>query len=215
MRQSGPSAAPCISSLAWPARAVISVAHCPPLVGLTRAGEEGPFTETLWRLPKTYFCVASPAGRPVSALPALANGHVTFGNFNNLAKSSEPAIGVWARILQAVPNRRLMLRARQVAEPAMRGQIQARFADRGIESDRLILKGHSDGRGAYLDDYSQVDIGLDPFPYPWVTTSIEGLWMGVHVIAHAGDRFLSRLGESVAQDLEQAFWAMHCARSKT
>ncbi len=52
---------------------------------------------------------------PVSPLPALANGFVTFGSFNNLAKITPAVMAVWARILHAVPTSRLLLKNKPFA----------------------------------------------------------------------------------------------------
>ena len=47
------------------------------------------------RLPGCFLCY-TPAvdAPPVSPLPALSNGYVTFGSFNNLAKIT-PQVGRW------------------------------------------------------------------------------------------------------------------------
>ena len=60
-----------------------------------------------------------------------------------------------------------------------------------------------------LAAYNRVDIALDPFPYPGGTISLEGLWMGVPVITRQGNRFLSRVGESIAQNAGLADWIAH------
>ena len=49
----------------------------------------------------------------------------------------------------------------------------------------------------HLRMYSQVDISLDTFPYPGVTTSFESIWMGVPVLTKKGNNFVSRCGESI------------------
>ena len=45
--------------------------------------------------------------------------------------------------------------------------------------------------------YNDVDISLDTFPYPGVTTSFESIWMGVPVLTKVGNNFVSRCGESI------------------
>src|SRR6185312_13898530 len=58
---------------------------------------ELPFTETIWRLPETFLCFTPPdVDVQVDALPALANGHITFGCFNNLIKVNDAVIALWA-----------------------------------------------------------------------------------------------------------------------
>lgn len=52
---------------------------------------------------------------PVSQLPAAANGFVTFGSFNNLAKITPQVMASWARILHAVPTSRLLLKNKPFA----------------------------------------------------------------------------------------------------
>ena len=59
---------------------------------------------------RAAFCVSfrTPLAGDVGALPAAADGHVTFGSFNNLAKVNEGVLAVWARILDALPTSRLV-----------------------------------------------------------------------------------------------------------
>ena len=60
-------------------------------------------------------CITHADAPPVSLLPALANGFVTFGSFNNLAKITPAVMAVWARILHAVPTYRLLLKNKPFA----------------------------------------------------------------------------------------------------
>lgn len=72
--------------------------------------------EELVRLPGCFLCYTPAANAPaVSPLPALANGFVTFGSFNNLAKITPEVVSVWARILQAVPRSRLVVKNKPFA----------------------------------------------------------------------------------------------------
>jgi len=50
--------------------------------------------------------------------------------------------------------------------------------------------------------YNEVDISLDTFPYPGVTTSMESIWMGVPVLTLKGNNFVSRCGASINLNLE-------------
>ena len=63
-----------------------------------------------------------------------------------------------------------------------------------------------DSRNDYLKSYNDVDIVLDPFPYPGGTTSIEGLWMGVPFITKKGDRFYSHNGETILHNIGLPEW---------
>jgi predicted O-linked N-acetylglucosamine transferase (SPINDLY family) len=135
----------------------------------------------------------------------LTRSHVTFGCFNHLMKMNDTVVAVWARILQAVPNSRLFLKAKQLDDGKTREATIERFAAAGIRADRLILEGRSP-RAEYLAAYGNVDIALSPFPYPGGTTSVEGLWMGVPVVCLRGDRFLSNICTSMLHSAKLADW---------
>lgn len=158
------------------------------------AAAEAAFTERIVRMPKSYVCFTPPLQEaPVVALPAVAQGGITFGSFNNLNKLNDEVLALWARILAAVPESRLLLKARQLADEAVRSRLTGFFETRGVSADRLLLLGHV-ARDAHLATYGQVDIGLDPFPYPGITTTVEALWMGVPVVSLAGTTFMARQG---------------------
>ncbi len=168
--------------------------------------EELNFTEKIWRLPETRLCFTPPnIDLPVNPLPALSNGYITFGCFNNLAKMNDAVVTVWAQILLSIPASRLLLKAKQLSEPSARHNTTERFASYGITADRIILEGPSP-RVDYLASYQHVDIALDPFPYTGGTTSVESLWMGVPVLTLAGDRFLSRQGVGLMMNANLAEW---------
>ena len=168
--------------------------------------EEAWFTEKIWRLPDTRLCFTPPnAEVEISPLPALSNGYITFGCFNDLAKMNDDVVALWARVLGAVPGSRLFLKAKQLVNDSVRQNTIGRFAAHGIDAGRLILE-YSEPRDKYLAAYRRVDIALDPFPYPGGTTSVEGLWMGVPVLTLAGERFLSRQGVGILMNAGLPEW---------
>ena len=168
--------------------------------------DEAHFVERIVRLPETYICFTPPDVKlDVGPLPALSSGIITFGNFNQLAKMNDDVVALWSRVLKNVPTGRLFLKTRQLNDEKTRRAVVERFAAQGIDSARLIVEG-SAPRKDLLASYSMVDIALDPFPYPGGTTSIESLWMGVPVLSLKGDRFLSRIGESILQNAGLSDW---------
>ncbi|TDP63957.1 tetratricopeptide repeat protein [Roseateles toxinivorans] len=167
---------------------------------ITPPGGEAQFIEPVLRLPETFLCFTPPAlDIAVGPLPALAQGCITFGCFNKPLKMNEAVVALWARVLQAVPGSRLLLKG------GSQEAVREGFARHGIGPERLLLEGASP-RAAYLAAYNSVDIALDPFPYPGGTTSVEGLWMGVPVLSLRGATALSRQGESLLQNLGLSDW---------
>ena len=168
--------------------------------------EEKYFTEKIWRLPETRLCFTPPDVEvEVSPLPALINGYVTFGCFNNLSKMNDDVVALWSRVLAAVPGSRLFLKSKQLGEASIRQQTLERFAAHGIAADRLILEG-AESRAKYFEAYHRVDIALDPFPFPGGTTTVESLWMGVPVLNLTGASFLFRQGAGFLKIVGLSEW---------
>jgi protein O-GlcNAc transferase len=164
------------------------------------------FVEKIWRLPKSYLCFTPPGEEDtIGPLPALANGYVTFGSFNNLIKVGPDVISLWARVLHAVPGSRLLLKTNQFIEPSVREEMAQKFAQHGIEGSRLILEPPVP-RADYLKPFNRLDIALDPFPYPGITTSVECLWMGVPFVTLAGKNFMARQGVGLLNNAGLADW---------
>lgn len=162
--------------------------------------------ENIWRMPDSFVHLSPPAEAvSLGGLPVATAGHVTFGNFNNLAKMTDAVVALWARVLHAVPDSRLFLKCPQLADSALVRQTQARYAAHGIAADRLVLEGPS-SRAELLAAYKRVDIALDPFPYTGGTTSLEALWMSVPVLTLRGDRFMSRMGETLMTNAGLSNW---------
>jgi predicted O-linked N-acetylglucosamine transferase (SPINDLY family) len=164
------------------------------------------YSERLLRLPDGYVSYSAPPYAPdVTPLPALSNGHITFGCFNNLAKITPSVIATWSAILQRLPDAQLVLSAHQFAEARTVERVLADFATHGISSSRLTLRGPS-GHRAFLAGYNNIDIALDPFPYSGGLTTCEALWMGVPTLAMAGETFASRHSTSHMSNAGLSDW---------
>ena len=178
-------------------------------------GTEAAFVEPVLRLPETFLCFTPPAiDIPVGPLPALGHdahaGGIRFACFNQLAKLNDDVLALWSRILLALPGSSLALQAAALQDPALCQQLQRRFAAFGVPAQRLRLQ-TAQSRAAYLAAYQQVDMALDPFPYPGGTTSLEALWMGVPVLTLPGSTALSRQGLSIQHNLGLVDWVASSA----
>ena len=79
------------------------------------------YTEALVRLPYGRFCYTPLAPDiPLAPPPCLVRGAVTFGSFNNITKLVPGVVRLWARVLNAVPDSRLILKSRSLSEASAR-----------------------------------------------------------------------------------------------
>ncbi|MEG3638755.1 tetratricopeptide repeat protein [Magnetococcus sp. PR-3] len=164
------------------------------------------YVEKRWLLPHSHLCFTAPdLDVEVNPLPALETGSVTFGCFNKVAKYNPEVYQCWAEILHRIPNSRLYLKQGIFSSAQVTEQVKQAFKDWGIDANRLILEGGSE-RHAYFRCYHQVDMILDPFPFPGGTTSVEGLWMGVPFVTLKGHRFMAHQGESLLHHAGLASW---------
>lgn len=155
-------------------------------------GSERFCVEKIIRLPHSYVCFEPPAAAPlVGASPVLANGVITFGCFNNLAKITPEVISLWCKVMTRIPGSRIILKTTSLGSATVQHRFMTLFRDGGIDPARVTLLGGSLHR-ELLDTYNKIDIALDPFPYSGGLTTLEALWMGVPVVTLGGSRFCSR-----------------------
>ncbi len=157
-------------------------------------------TEKLIRLPHGFLCYSLPPDTtdlPLSMPPSTANGQITFGSFNNLAKISPQAVALWASIMCAVPTSRLILKTFSAADIKVWDHLIDRLVEAGVDSGRVVPLMTTRSQRDHFSLYHMMDIALDTFPYNGTTTTVEALYMGVPVITLAGDRHASRVGASL------------------
>jgi predicted O-linked N-acetylglucosamine transferase (SPINDLY family) len=150
-------------------------------------------TEQIVRLPDIHWCYRPNCTVEINPLPALANGYATFGFFNAFPKITPPALAAWARILQRLPNSRLLALAN--ISPRADRQFRETLSHQGIHPNRVTLVGRQ-ALADYFQLYRQVDVALDSFPYTGCNTTCDSLWMGVPVVMLAGRSGVARQGAS-------------------
>ncbi|MGD9950687.1 MAG: tetratricopeptide repeat protein [Desulfobulbus sp.] len=149
------------------------------------------FTEKLVYLPASVPFSPMAEAPPVSPLPALRHGYITFGSFNRADKLSPAVIALWAQLLLALPDARLVLGGLPIA--AENEMLVTWFEQEGIERERLQFYGRCP-MTEYLALYHRVDICLDTFPYNGSTTTCHALWMGVPVLTMPRSTAPGRVG---------------------
>jgi protein O-GlcNAc transferase len=168
--------------------------------------EENQWVEKPWRLEDTHWCYTEPSvDVAVVPTPALAGGMITFGSYNNFDKVNEPTIALWSRVINEVPNSRLLLRS-SMKNPAVAERMTKGFNAHGIDGDRLVVDTTTVQYEEHMKTYGLLDIALDPFPYNGGTTTTEALYMGVPVLTLHGDRFVAHLAETNLQSAGLVDW---------
>jgi len=172
-------------------------------------GSESLFTEQVVRLPNTVFCYAPEVDYPY---PAYGEQHLkrplTFGSFNNVPKLTPHTLQLWAQVLQAVPDSRLLLKAPSFKDDSAVAAFTERLQALGVDLGRVDFRGPT-GLSDMMAEYEEVDIALDPVPYNGGTTTMQALWMGVPVVVKAGQNFVSRMGASFMTAAGLPEWVAH------
>ena len=168
------------------------------------------FVENILCLPNIWCCLSKPdfEVKKIEFAPAIKNGFITFGCFNNLFKLNEKVINLWAKILDSVPNSRLVLKNSMLKNKHIKKKIIDQFEKHKINIKKLVLEEGSP-RKKLMESYNKIDITLDPFPYSGGTSSFESIWMAVPVLTKKGSKFISCTTESINRNIEMSDWVAH------
>ncbi len=166
-------------------------------------GSERYFSEKPWRVanPDIPFRPAEDMGEP-GMLPALRNGHVTFGTLTRRIRINHRTIRVWSEILKRVPQSRLVINSSSFRDRRAIELLAAEFTNHGIERSRLEIGFTSPP----WDVLRNVDIGLDCFPHNSGTTLVEMLYMGVPYVTLASRPRVGLIGSSILSGAGHSEW---------
>ena len=129
--------------------------------------------------------------------PAIKNKFITFGSFNNFNKISDQTLRVWSEILKKVQNSKLVLKS---STKFNLDDFKKKLEVNGILKKIVIIERSIDFND-HLNQYDNIDLALDTFPYNGVTTTFEAIWKGVPVLTINGFNFNSRCGSSILKNL--------------
>ena len=156
------------------------------------------FTEKIILLPQTHFCYNTQIKLELTAPPCLKNNFVTFGCFNQFGKVTDLMLSAWKKILDAVPNSRLLLKHRIFDTDDGKNFVANRLKNCGIDVARVEMRGYT---ANVTVEYADMDIALDTFPYTGGVTTCEALYMGVPVVSLYGNRHGTRFGLSILKNI--------------
>ena len=165
------------------------------------------FTEKIIKLPHSHICYESSVNiEPAANPPCIKNNFVTFGCFNRFNKMTDSMLTTWKKILDAVPNSRLLLKTKIFNTNDGKIFVNERLKNLGFDLSRVEMrkanyKWSISSKKIWLNDYDDIDIALDTFPYTGGVTTCEALYMGVPVISLYGDRHGTRFGLSILSNV--------------
>ena len=165
----------------------------------TCAGDESFFTEKFIKLPHNHICYEPTSTMaPATEPPCIKNGFITFGTFNQFQKITDSMLIAWKNILDAVPDSRLILKNKIVGMDGGKDFISNRLKKFGFDLAQVELRSTTK---TYLQEYNDVDIALDTYPYTGGVTTCEALYMGVPVVSLYGTRHGTRFGLSILKNI--------------
>ncbi|WPL18579.1 TPR repeat-containing protein YrrB [Thiorhodovibrio winogradskyi] len=167
------------------------------------------FTERVWRLPRPWLAYDIPEDAPEPTRAPAEDDSLWLGCFNNLAKVGEQSLRLWAKVLQALPTAKLLLKDGKATDPKTQDRILAFLGAVGVTAERIRFAGTSPSWTEHMAQYNRLDIALDPLPLNSGTTAFDTLWMGVPLVTLAGDRMGGRMGTAILSGLGQADWIAH------
>jgi len=165
------------------------------------------FSERIINLPNIWCHMSTSNISKIDTVetPALKNGYITYGSFNNLNKINNEVIKVWSEILKKNSSSRLIIKNPNLDHYLAKKILFEKFRKNGVGNEQVILEGRS-SREDLLKKYNSIDIALDTFPWNGGTTSFELSWMCVPLLTLSGDRFMSRCGGSINKNLNMNDW---------
>jgi len=166
------------------------------------------FVENIYTLPNIWSCFNSSHDVTINeTLPAINNGYITFGSFNNFKKINKGVINVWSKILNSNKKNKIIIKSDSFQNNEFKDYMSNLFFKNEVMPSQLILeKTWLDNREDVLAYYNKIDISLDTFPYNGMTTSFEALSMYVPLLTKAGDSFFSKCGESINTNFGMTDW---------
>ncbi len=168
---------------------------------------EADFCETIWRLPQVWVSYRKIANLPTIQWRPKEDGTLWLGSFNNLKKINLDTLSLWAKILHALPEGRLLLKTKLLNDIANKTRIEQTMKSYGINSERLLLLGGSSGWFNHMAYYDQIDIALDSINgIGGGTTTCDALVMGVPVITLSGNTKGQRMTASMLNAIGHPEW---------
>jgi protein O-GlcNAc transferase len=164
------------------------------------------FTERMWRLPRLSTCYQGEHSLPESAWVPDPSGTVWLGSFNRLSKIREETVALWAKVLHALPQAKLLLEDGASHEEETHHRILSTFSARGVARERITFIPFVPGHERHMALYDRLDIALDTIPFNGGTTAYDALWMGAPLVALEGNWLGGTMGSWLLRAFDRPEW---------
>jgi protein O-GlcNAc transferase len=164
------------------------------------------FTEGLWRLPRFTASYNGDRSLPESGWAPDPDGTIWLGSFNRYSKIRKQTLALWAEVLHALPQAKLLFEDGALHERETHQRILTVLASHGIEGKRVQFIPYIRGHERHMVLYDRLDIALDTIPFNSGTTAYDALWMGVPLVALEGDWFGGKMGSGILTAFGQPEW---------
>ena len=125
-----------------------------------------------------------------------SRGIFTFGSFNNPYKINAKTLDLWYAALKKSPENTQFIWLRDIfSDNEFKEKIFGEFRERGISENQIVLKNY-ENHDNYLKTFLEIDLILDSFPFSGMTTTAEGLSLGIPTLTLLGNLMSSRLSGS-------------------
>ncbi len=140
--------------------------------------EDGDRGAEAWPLDTGLFSFSLPLTPPPAENPSDVRDFLAFGADTELGGLTAEVAGAWSRIMQAVPDSRLLLMDRELSDPASINRLLELFGNFGVA--HRIEAVETDDRKEFL---REIDVMLATFPFATPYLAADSLAAGVPVVA--------------------------------
>ena len=168
---------------------------------LVKKEEYNLYKEKIVFMPKIWNALPKPINLPEINLKQKKDDCFVYGSFNNFQKISSETINTWSKILKDGNTKLILKSSSSFDEKNLNKSLINKFKKENIEEDKIEILSRKKTYSEHLESYNKINLSLDTFPYPGVTTSFESVSMGTPVLTMKGFNFNSRCGESINKNL--------------
>ena len=165
--------------------------------------EQKQYTENILYMPNIWSTISLPKNLDQIIIKQKKKERdFIYGSFNNFEKISESTINVWSKILNKSNTKLILKNSLGKNSKKLNAIILKKFENKKVDIKKITILKPTLLREDHLDCYNKIDLALDTFPYPGVTTTFESILMGVPVLTKKGSNFASRSGVSINLNLD-------------